>query len=338
MPTKRVLCKYFMDGACLKQECCEFSHDLKYQPNSVCRFYQKGGCHFGSRCRYDHVKVSFLPNEHFMSSSSQPRPVAEPRPTTTSGGMLDINNTAVANQKRQLSALSRPFIPPSLPSSDLANLPICAFAAVGKCPLGDGCPYLHGHLCSTCGKNCLHPYRLAEREEHIQQCQSNQKRLQRLQYSQEIECIVCLERVLSKPEPAERKFGLLSECDHAFCISCIRNWRKKSPTSGMDGITAKRSCPLCRKSSHFVIPSLTWYLSPEEKEEIVDNYKRKLSSMDCKYFDSGNGSCPFGTSCFYKHARKDGGIEEIMLCLRDGAYGCTANEKKMIGSRNDYGE
>lgn len=23
-------------------------------------------------------------------------------------------------------------------------------------------------------------------------------------------------------------------------------------------------------------------------------------SIDCKHFDFGNGTCPFGTSCFYK--------------------------------------
>ncbi|KAF2293605.1 hypothetical protein GH714_003224 [Hevea brasiliensis] len=39
------------------------------------------------------------------------------------------------------------------------------------------------------------------------------------------------------------------------------------------------ACPICRKLSYFVVPSVLW-------------------SIDCKYFDFGNGNCPFGTSCF----------------------------------------
>ncbi len=33
-----------------------------------------------------------------------------------------------------------------------------------------------------------------------------------------------------------------------------------------------------------------------------------FSSKDCKYFDKGNGTCPFGVHCFYKHALADGKI------------------------------
>ncbi|KAE8673550.1 Zinc finger family protein isoform 2 [Hibiscus syriacus] len=105
---------------------------------------------------------------------------------------------------------------------------------------------------------------------------------------------------------AERKFGLLSECDHRFCISCIRNWRSSSPSSGMDVNTALRACPICRKLSYFVIPSVIWYSTPEEKQGIVDSYKAKLRSIDCNHFNFGNGNCPFGTSCFYKPTVKPG--------------------------------
>ena len=42
--------------------------------------------------------------------------------------------------------------------------------------------------------------------------------------SSQVECGICLERVLSKVNPADRRFGLLN-CDHAFCLKCIRGWR-----------------------------------------------------------------------------------------------------------------
>ncbi|KAL9424397.1 hypothetical protein AB3S75_036308 [Citrus x aurantiifolia] len=314
--SKRVLCKFFAHGACLKGEHCEFSHDWKDPPNNICTYYQKGFCSYGSRCRYEHVKPSR--SESAASSSSS---VSHPSRATSSG------ITKVPGVMPELSALSRPFLPPnktawnpesvcndSLENDEVdeprnlkpADRSICSFAAAGNCPRGEKCPHIHGDTCPTCGKQCLHPFRPEEREEHMKSCEKKQKHLEALRRSQEIECSVCLDRVLSKPTAAERKFGLLSECDHPFCISCIRNWRSSSPTSGMDVNTALRACPICRKLSYFVIPSVIWYYTPEEKQEIIDSYKSKLKSIDCKHFNFGNGNCPFGTSCFYKHMVKPG--------------------------------
>ncbi|KAK8486020.1 hypothetical protein V6N11_032998 [Hibiscus sabdariffa] len=332
--TKRVLCKFFAHGACFKGENCEFSHDWKDPPNNICTYYQKGICSYGSQCRYEHVKAS---HSDLSASSSS----TEPRQFGISGSVPLGPSTSAFCGSAVLSATSAEFpasnggfLPPTRNawnlesehqyvlddgdvlepmSGNLADRSICSFAAAGSCPRGEKCPHIHGDLCPTCGKHCLHPFRPEEREEHIKMCEKKQKHLEALKYSQEIECSVCLDRVLSKPTAAERKFGLLSECDHPFCISCIRNWRSSSPSSGMDVNTALRACPICRKLSYFVIPSVIWYSSPEEKLEIIDSYKAKLRSIDCKHFNFGNGNCPFGTSCFYKHAYRDGRLEEVAL-------------------------
>lgn len=155
---------------------------------------------------------------------------------------------------------------------------LCPLAAAGFCPRGDTCDRLHGDECPFCGRQCLHPLRTADREDHLKQCQRNQKRLDSLCRSKEIECSVCLEKVLSKSFVTERKFGLMSGCDHPFCISCIRGWRSGSHPTGMDLDTVVRACPVCRMPSHFIIPSVTWYFSPEEKNEIVTTYKNRLRS------------------------------------------------------------
>ncbi|CAL5380453.1 putative RING-type E3 ubiquitin transferase C3H69 isoform X1 [Camellia sinensis] len=326
--SKRVLCKFFAHGACLKGEHCEFSHDWKDPSNNVCTFYQKGVCSYGSRCRYEHVKVSRSQSSTASSSTiSHQFLVSDSTAVTCSSRTASGGLTTVPGLTSELSASSRPFFPPAKvswnqtsghrslldiddvddsKSLDPADLSICSFAAAGCCPRGDKCPHIHGHLCPSCGKHCLHPFRPQEREEHIKTCEKKQNHLEALKHSQDIECSVCLERVLSKPTAAERKFGVLSECDHPFCISCIRNWRSSSPTSGMDVNSTLRACPICRKVSYFVIPSVIWYSTKEEKQEIVDSYKAKLRSIDCKHFDFGNGTCPFGTSCFYKHTVKPG--------------------------------
>ncbi|KAG8391265.1 hypothetical protein BUALT_Bualt01G0170100 [Buddleja alternifolia] len=314
--SKRVLCKFFAHGACLKGEHCEFSHDWKAPPNNICTFYQKGLCAYGSRCRYDHVKVARLQSSSPSSSADISFPVE------CLSGIAGYGPGIASGVTAEHSASSGPLCHPIRPAwgektgrhdllddddndgyfstVDPADRPICSFAAAGDCPRGENCPHIHGDPCPTCGKQCLHPFRPQEREEHMRTCERRKKQLEALRHSQDIECSVCLERVLSKPTTAERKFGILSECDHPFCISCIRNWRGSSPTSGLDVNSALRACPICRKLSYFVIPSVIWYFSKEEKQDIVDSYKEKLRSIDCKHFDFGNGSCPFGTSCFYK--------------------------------------
>lgn len=158
----------------------------------------------------------------------------------------------------------------------------------------------------------MNPFKPQE-EDHVKLCEKRKKYIEALRKSQEIECCVCLDRVLLKPTLPERKFGILPECDHPYCISCIRTWRSSSRRSGLDVNSALRTCPVCRKRSYFVVPSVTWYSSTEEKQDIIDNYKAKLRTIDCKHFNFGNGTCPFGGSCFYKHARRDASLEKVVL-------------------------
>ncbi|KAG6438460.1 hypothetical protein SASPL_103403 [Salvia splendens] len=336
----RVLCKFFAHGACLKGEHCEYSHDWKAPPNNICTFYQKGACAYGTRCRYDHVKVSQLQSPASSSSADLS--------STTAATLVSGATTGVSFEH---SASNLPVHPPFTPAwgensgnsdtlqgdDDLADFrdvdpadqPICSFAAAGECPHGVSCHRVHGDVCPTCRKHCLHPFRPQEREEHMKTCEKRQKHLEALTHSQEIECSVCLEKILSKPTAAERKFGILSECDHPFCVSCIRNWRSTSRSSGMDANPALRSCPICRKLSYFVIPSVIWYSSKDDKQEIVDSYKSKL-----RHFDYGNGTCPFGTSCFYKHAYRDGRLEEVVLRHLGAEDGNTVIAKDIRWRRN----
>lgn len=241
-------------------------------------------CYNGSCCQYDHFTAP--PVQPFISesSSSCPRNLIYMYTDTPLSPSSSFPSSSACSFQLSDSNL---IISPPLKSDSVGSIrnendayvniissdvPLCSFATTGSCTRGDSCPQVHGDLCSICEKYCLHPFCLAEKEEHIKLCLKNMKYLEALKHSQEIECSVCFDRVLSKPTTAERKFGLLSECDHPFCISCIRNWRKTSSDSAMD----VRLCPVCRKHSYFVIPSVIWHSSKEEKQEIVDNYKAKL--------------------------------------------------------------
>jgi E3 ubiquitin-protein ligase makorin len=92
-----------------------------------------------------------------------------------------------------------------------------------------------------------------------------------------------------------RRFGLLVGCDHAFCLDCIRSWRKQAEAQS----SSARCCPICRQPSHYIIPS-NEFVTKEQKEVLDQLYKEKLKSISCKYFAKYQ-TCPFAENCFYSH-------------------------------------
>ncbi|KAH7090109.1 hypothetical protein BKA62DRAFT_725722 [Auriculariales sp. MPI-PUGE-AT-0066] len=134
----------------------------------------------------------------------------------------------------------------------------------------------------------------------------------------EVLCAVCYE------VPSE--FGLLDSCNHAFCRTCIRDWRGQQGKS-IDILISQtnKTCPSCRTRSRFVIPSSRFPSTPAEKEKMVDNYKRSMSRVDCRYFLASRERgehpfCPYGLDCFYRHLNTDGtpcvfvqGVDELMV-------------------------
>ncbi|KAG6496647.1 hypothetical protein ZIOFF_044517 [Zingiber officinale] len=186
----RTLCKFYMHGACLKGDHCDFSHDWQDQANN------KGVCSYGSHCRCDHVKVS----RARASGLSSYRAIlsTNPHPYITSGSQ-QVSHASVVPSTKQYNLQSSTSIDVlAMKSADIflvtsawttsdsesstclndeprahqtslrdADRPICSFAAAGQCPYGERCSRLHGDLCTICGKHCLHPFRDDEREDHI---------------------------------------------------------------------------------------------------------------------------------------------------------------------------
>lgn len=46
-----------------------------------------------------------------------------------------------------------------------------------------------------------------------------------------------------------------------------------------------------------------------------------FSLKDCKYFNKGQGKCPFGNKCFYLHALPDGTKTDVGPPARQNSHG-----------------
>ncbi|XP_035783992.1 probable E3 ubiquitin-protein ligase makorin-1 [Anopheles albimanus] len=191
-----------------------------------------------------------------------------------------------------------------------ANTQLCTyFERHGYCPLDDCCS-VHGQLCELCGKYALHPMNQEQQRKHNAECikqhELDMEHSFAVQRSRDKTCGVCLEIILEKP-PREQRFGILPNCNHIFCLDCIRTWRKMSNFEN----NIKRGCPTCRTPSDFVCPSFVWVESGEEKERLIRDYKKACNSTDCKHFRKGAGTCPFGNRCFYRHATPEGELVDV---------------------------
>eukprot|EP01029_Cantina_marsupialis_P022003 TRINITY_DN534612_c0_g1_i1.p1 TRINITY_DN534612_c0_g1~~TRINITY_DN534612_c0_g1_i1.p1 ORF type:complete len:409 (-),score=104.70 TRINITY_DN534612_c0_g1_i1:103-1305(-) len=164
--------------------------------------------------------------------------------------------------------------------------PVCHHFLNGYCMFGDSCMYRHEATLQHSADE------IAKKSEEFKE-------------SKDAECGICFENPLEKGE----KFGLLSGCDHCFCLNCIRRWRNDNDQT--KDTMNMRVCPLCRNLSHFIVPCDRMISDPERKDIVVEEYKAKLASIPCAHYDHGKGICPFGQSCFYSHTDLEGNHVEV---------------------------
>ncbi|NWW92748.1 MKRN1 ligase, partial [Rhynochetos jubatus] len=338
--------RYFMHGVCKEGDNCRYSHDLSTSQSAmVCRYYQRGCCAYGDRCRYEHTKplkqeelTDINPDaEMYPSVSSDFASLPETVEEILAEIEDETADLAAAGVGAEDWVNAVEFVPgqpycgraaPSCAEAPLQEMVIeeeeydkqqadveikkelCPYAAVGECRYGENCVYIHGDVCDMCGLQVLHPIDAAQRSQHIKSCiEAHEKDMElsfAVQRSKDMVCGICMEVVYEKANPSERRFGILSNCNHTYCLKCIRKWRSAKQFESK----IIKSCPECRITSNFVIPSEYWVEEKEEKQKLIQKYKEAMSNKPCRYFDEGRGSCPFGGNCFYKHAYPDGRREE----------------------------
>ncbi len=118
-----------------------------------------------------------------------------------------------------------------------------------------------------------------------------------------LECGICLEPV----DGRERRFGLMQNCDHVFCISCVMEWRRSKANEirhADDQEDVVRKCPTCRAHSDFAIPS-SRYVKGDDRVALIEAYKASKAKIPCHNFGR-DGKCPYSYYCFYAHTNPDG--------------------------------
>ncbi|XP_032663886.1 probable E3 ubiquitin-protein ligase makorin-1 isoform X1 [Odontomachus brunneus] len=306
--------------------------------NVTCRFFKQGICRFGSQCHFRHSANGSDSNakqsnsvensvsaQHTASSSKKGNnekraaeewvkapefvPTVVP-PVAGSSSSADEVFTSGTSTSTSKPASYAQAVNPSGQASSPALEPLCPFAeATGICRKLN-CTYLHGDICEFCNCAALHPHNEEQQKKHTNACvkqhEADMELSFAIQRSKEKSCGVCFETIMEKSS-REQRFGILPNCNHCFCLTCIRKWRQAKQFDNK----IIRACPECRVPSDFVCPSMYWVDTKEEKEKLIKDYKGALSTKDCKYFNKGRGKCPFGNKCFYLHALPDGTKKDV---------------------------
>jgi len=355
-PPIPVICKFYADGFCIKNEQCRFLHQVpqntskeqnipsnpplsRPKPNHYIKQQQQQPSPANDQYVDFNDAFTSLFNSQplFQQQQTQGNPNPNQLPAHFEFVKAAVTHSRPTTTYAQKAATSSTSTAPTISNNNVKSMSLCVYHIENTCRYArEQCKFTHGDLCEYCKKNILHPLDQSAREFHTQKCREtfelNQlaESLKSSKVSKavkdnvdtnamvntEYECGICLESVLNK----NRQFGLLQSCNHVFCLECIRGWRSSTGEFG----ERARGCPLCREVSLVLIPSPVMILDQSKKELMFEMYRKKLEKIPCKYFNYGDGECPFFNHCYYKHCDRDGHlIEKSKHRFKTGADGET---------------
>ncbi|KAM3934483.1 putative E3 ubiquitin-protein ligase makorin-1 [Leptodactylus fuscus] len=284
----RAPCRAFLRGSCRFGPNCRFSHERK--PVPICRHFQNGFCGYGDKCSFLHVppyQRSDSPSRCLASRRvSEPcvvpclpnpqvgRRVSEPSITPLQSAATENQRVSV-QLPRENWALAPEFVPRNTGLVRSVSSPILMDKSKET-------EFNHSTNRRTSLK-ILH----------------SKMENSSLQYerSRDVVCGICMDKVYDKQMEEERIFGILPNCSHAYCVGCIKRWRK---TRDFQNEVIK-SCPQCRVKSSYFIPHKYWIGDSDEKLQLIEDFKAKTGKIRCRFFLRSNGYCPFKSECIYLH-------------------------------------
>ncbi|XP_005447207.2 probable E3 ubiquitin-protein ligase makorin-1 [Falco rusticolus] len=305
-------CRNFARGSCRWGQNCRFSHDRKSV--QICRYFQSGFCSYGECCSYQHIQDDPVPVGTRHGPVPPGRWGSQPGSVPTAGG----GGWGVARRSSAHPVPSVRHVPFKLPSAEVKEkekdknisapdsaprgaisrefVPAGAQGASGSQPQGLG----------------LDPNSSDPREAVVETVTRTDPAKVTMEpgaaaalvptavlraRSEAVVCGICMDRVYEKPLPEERLFGILPNCSHAYCVGCIRKWRRSRDFQSM----VIKACPECRITSSYYIPNKYWVSDAEEKEKLIKTFKARTGKIRCKFFVQNSGHCPFKSDCIYLH-------------------------------------
>jgi hypothetical protein len=237
-----------------------------------CAYFLSGSCRFGDACRYSHATASSGAVAFFESEIARLRREAE----------VDAEARPALAGATSASAAPAPGAPASAGSDAAFEAESEAWQAAA---LAQKQALLQRAVDSGVAAG------LEEAETALHHAERNASR--------DVACGICFENITEVPG---RRFGLLTGCTHPFCLDCIREWRARIDLPN----DTVRACPLCRKTSYFVVPCDRYIADAARKADVNAAYHASQKGIPCRLFNMGKGTCPFGSSCFYLHLNADG--------------------------------
>ncbi|CAF0811633.1 unnamed protein product [Brachionus calyciflorus] len=332
-------CKFFLRGTCRYGSNCFYSHDIPQNQEkitkSICQYFLKGNCLFGDECfnlhtypensetndqfnsniinRFSNLKFveANLTDDSSVITAEESISTPASYYEALTGKKLNLNENLNNLDLSMFDQTYIEYLKKQQNSSQHNQILLCPyFEKQLECPF-TSCTYIHGDLCDICNLACLHPFDSQQRETHRKEClkqmENEMEEAFAVQRSSERPCGICMEVVWQKEKPNDRRFGILENCNHCFCLQCIRQWRSSKAYENK----IVKACPECRVKSDYVTPSKFWFDNEDDKKKIINEYKTNLGKTECKYFKRGDGTCPFGNKCFYLHRNKDGSIAQL---------------------------
>jgi len=297
-------------GSCRHGAACYFSHDVaasSRQVSAKCRAWTgvPGSCRFGSLCRFLHVDCS---PDTGKDSAVEP----------SEGGLAKNQGDTGALSEKLLNPLAAEFVPKYL-SSDAG--PVALFVPPQPHETHDGAiqpshvsvpvPRVFAHaICSALGRiqvdvgGQIYYDSLSEAAvitgtpaQQKSACAEIALVMDEAARRQSAECCVCFEAPGGQESMDGRpgRYGILEGCDHIVCMSCIMKWRQNEEMTR----EARLGCPVCRATSHIIVP---WpeSVSGAEKMTILKQHKERCRATPCKWSTKGQ-RCPAGKHCIFDH-------------------------------------
>lgn len=250
-------------AAAMKHRAAEFGDDVATTSSShlsispaICRYFQRGMCRFGSMCRFSHD----LPGGELIRTNSSSnlgttanllnaeRPSTSRRnwanapafiPASDQAGGEVLDSAAACADVSNHSWADVVFGPSAARGRGMPHMPTglhemgsideeCPFES--PCPYGMYCAYaIHMELCEMCDQFCLHPSDEEQRKKHKKECLQQHEQAMELSFaiarSKDKTCGICFDTIMEKAG-REKRFGILPNCNHIFCLECIRKWRQ----------------------------------------------------------------------------------------------------------------